>query len=1119
MAIAPVEGTPFWTWPGNTLPAQRSQLASSDYLAGPAAGDAASIAKNYLQQNASAFKLTATDLSRAIVTNQYTDKTTGNQHIYFQQTYNGLPVADAHANVSLTADGRILAANVSFVQGLNYPASNTPPTPTISVQQALDVFAANAKLNNSTTPGNVTDSPGGSSQQTTINDPDLSVDPIIARLQYVPSPAGGVDLGWEIIARPPASAHWFDVAIGAAGDRAGQVTRVVDWAADATYTVFPRPVQDPDLGVQQTLFNPHDTVASPFGWHDTNLLPGSDTTDTTGNNVIAQTPAPNPQTAQSLILDFTFPLDLTQTAAANTNAQLTNLFYWVNLAHDISYRHGFDEAAGSFQLTNRSGVGIPGDPVIALDQANFPNNAFMATPPDGQSPTLAMGDFNINLPANFFRSSSLDGSIVLHEYAHGISNRLTGGPSNVSALQSIQSRGMGEGWSDWFALVNTIKAGDTQNTPRVLGNWVLNQPVDGPGVRRFPYSFDKSVNPLTLDDYNGDIFPGQNNSEVHNSGEIWTSALWDMTWMLINRYGYSDDVYAGNGGNNIAMKLVLEGMKLQPVNPDFMEARDAIIAADFALNAGNNYELIWSAFARRGLGVSANTLGADSLFVIEAFDTPLPLGRVQGTVFNDADGDARRDANESPLAGITLYHDANQNGRRDVGERTTVTNASGLYSIAFVTSQLVHVRQDLSTDYQQTLPGNNGSRSVYVNAGQTVSGVDFGNKAKPGKIAGFKFNDLNANGTFEEGEPAMSRVTVYVDMNNDGKLSIIEPAAMTDNFGRYVINDVPPGANWTVREILSPGMQQTLPGPLATVPYAYTGVSVQANRTTFNINFANTSAEDFGDAPASYKTLRANDGPRHGILPGFYLGSSIDAEVDGQPSATATGDDANPVSPTPPPVPPLPNPDDEDGVVFIDGGISPGALGRVQVTASWVNNSPGRLHGWIDFDQDGKFEPEERVVNSLLMSSPTRIVSFQVPTTALNGTTFARFRYSYAMDLGPTGPANAGEVEDYQVTVLPSVPLANPDVFPRAGQPLIKPDSVDYVLDVLANDPSTVFGPPQIVPNSFPAVLPGTGSTLEFNAAGTAILVHGGPGSRGSDARDVYLSSYGWSNGFGARAR
>jgi len=82
--------------------------------------------------------------------------------------------------------------------------------------------------------------------------------------------------------------------------------------------------------------------------------------------------------------------------------------------------------------------------------------------------------------------------------------------------------------------------------------------------------------------------------------------LWEMTWDLIDEYGFDADFYNGTGGNNIAMALVIEGLKLQPCNPGFVDGRDAILAADQALYGGANECLIWEAFARRGLGVNAD---------------------------------------------------------------------------------------------------------------------------------------------------------------------------------------------------------------------------------------------------------------------------------------------------------------------------------------------------------------------------------------------------------------------------------------------------------------------------------------------------------------------------------
>ena len=99
--------------------------------------------------------------------------------------------------------------------------------------------------------------------------------------------------------------------------------------------------------------------------------------------------------------------------------------------------------------------------------------------------------------------------------------------------------------------------------------------------------------------------------------------LWELTWALIDEYGFDPDLHNGTGGNNIAMELVTEGFKLQPCSPGFVDGRDAIIDADLALNGGQNECLIWSAFAKRGLGLSASQGSSASINDgTESFDVP-----------------------------------------------------------------------------------------------------------------------------------------------------------------------------------------------------------------------------------------------------------------------------------------------------------------------------------------------------------------------------------------------------------------------------------------------------------------------------------------------------------------
>jgi hypothetical protein len=96
-----------------------------------------------------------------------------------------------------------------------------------------------------------------------------------------------------------------------------------------------------------------------------------------------------------------------------------------------------------------------------------------------------------------------------------------------------------------------------------------------------------------------------------------------MTWDLIDQYGFDPDIYNGTGGNNIAFQLVMDGMKLQNCNPGFVDGRDAILEADELANGGANRCLLWTAFARRGLGVNADQGSAfNRADQVEDFDIP-----------------------------------------------------------------------------------------------------------------------------------------------------------------------------------------------------------------------------------------------------------------------------------------------------------------------------------------------------------------------------------------------------------------------------------------------------------------------------------------------------------------
>lgn len=209
---------------------------------------------------------------------------------------------------------------------------------------------------------------------------------------------------------------------------------------------------------------------------------------------------------------------------------------------------------------------------------------------------------------------TIDNGIIAHEYGHGISNRLTGGPHTTSCLYNEEQ--MGEGWSDFFTLVTTVKPGDAGAKRRGVGTYVQLEDTSGFGIRAYPYSTDMSINPQTMDDMVGASVP-------HGIGSVWTQALWDMYWIFVEEYGFDEDQVHGTGGNNMAIQLVMDGMKLQACGPGFLDGRDAILDADKANYGGANQCLIWKAFARRGMGWSANQRDFENVNDgSEGFDVP-----------------------------------------------------------------------------------------------------------------------------------------------------------------------------------------------------------------------------------------------------------------------------------------------------------------------------------------------------------------------------------------------------------------------------------------------------------------------------------------------------------------
>ncbi len=254
------------------------------------------------------------------------------------------------------------------------------------------------------------------------------------------------------------------------------------------------------------------------------------------------------------------------------------------------------------------------------------------------------------VPNPIDRDSDLDNGIIAHEYGHGISIRLTGGPSNVGCLSGNEQAG--EGWSDFWTLVLTAKSSDTPKLSRGVGNYTSFLPAGGPGIRNFPYTTDLGVNPQTYADIATTNVP-------HGVGEVWMSMLWEMYWELVIKRGLDCDFCADTGGNSETIQLVVDGMKMQNCNPTFLDARDAILAADLANNAGANECEIWRAFAKRGAGLSAVAGTTNVGDETEAFDIPATCPAIPPSIFTDGfeRGDTSRwSSTTDSVGGNTALH-------------------------------------------------------------------------------------------------------------------------------------------------------------------------------------------------------------------------------------------------------------------------------------------------------------------------------------------------------------------------------------------------------------------------------------------------------------------------------
>lgn len=609
-----------------------------------------SLAMELVTKNKTIAGLSQADLVNSIVTNTYIIPGTDIRMLYLQQSYQNIPVYN-HVSVLAFKNELLVSNSGSRIAKPGLVSNNAAATPVITPQVAVMAAMAECKLNINK-PIAALSLDGNKLNYGKL---DVATENISAELIWFPLADGNeMKLAWQVFIAPRNSSDYWLIRIDAGNKQVinkESLTVYCNWdkkahsAGDhfkeqvvaekinkqtangpyvvnnANYRVVPYPAESPTHpgGAHVIRTNPWTMApgnATTLGWHYDGSTHYS---SSRGNNVYAYEDrnADNvpglsavSTTAQpDLNFNFTpnYTLEPTITSPSpNQQFNTTNLFYWNNLVHDIMYIYGFTEPARNFQNNNQGRGGAGADYVLAEAQdGSGTNNANFATPPDGSRPRMQMYLWNAPTPD---RDGDADNGIIIHEYGHGISNRMTG--SGSDCLSNAEQ--MGEGWSDYFALMlthdwSTALPGDGFSSPRGIGTYALNQPANGAGIRQYRYTTDMSVNPLTYSNLPTVVHP-------HGTGTVWCTVLWDMTWAIIQAAGINPNLHniAANGGNAIALKLVTEGLRLQPCSPGFIDGRNAILNADAMFFGGQYNCIIMNAFARRGMGVGASQGSANS---------------------------------------------------------------------------------------------------------------------------------------------------------------------------------------------------------------------------------------------------------------------------------------------------------------------------------------------------------------------------------------------------------------------------------------------------------------------------------------------------------------------------
>jgi extracellular elastinolytic metalloproteinase len=659
--------------------------------------------------------------------------------VMLRQRFGDLPSAlDGLVSLGVVGD------QVVYVTSSLSQASNTPPPATLSAADALAAAERDAGL----APSDVATSR--------------------VRLAAVPTPEAGARAAYQVvlIGQSQTDAVGYTTYVDA---RTGEVLvrdDLVDHEADddPTWKTFPaNPPADysstdtrvtwclnPAPGCERTVSD----AASGQAW-DVDQATGTPTLTSGGNSeraterwnsnnsreVGTRTSAPRPAR------DYTYPWTnqwhdsgcspdvFTSPQQNDIDAALTNLFVTHNRMHDWAYHLGFTEATWNMQSVNTHPGGTGGDPEQGNAQAGgvvggppsfaSRNNANQITPPDGVAPTTNM--FLWQPQAGGFYPPCVDGdydvTVIAHEYSHAITGRMIAGPD--SGWSGFQAGSMNEAHSDLLAMEYLYEYGfrPAGDTPFVAGAYVTGDPKRG--IR----NYDMSRSPLNYSDVAYDL----TGPEVHADGEIWIATSFAVRQALVDRYGLGtpelqrscadgDTPVEQCPGNRRWIQLEFDALLLQASGAvSMVDMRDGMLAADQMRFGGADLDVMWNAFAQRGLGDGAASNTTADLDPTPSFASPfarnatltlVPVGAALGAPVRLYVGDY--EARAVPVADSDPATPLPATFSIAPGRYHFIATGPGLGSVEF--SQTVHAGRT------GTLPVVMFTNLASASAGATASG-------------------------------------------------------------------------------------------------------------------------------------------------------------------------------------------------------------------------------------------------------------------------------------------------------------------------------------------------------------------------------------------------------------